>query len=133
MQKIFLPKFFSRIFKCPIGNFVELKHFCFKNILYISFLLIVSSYISTLSKGLNPHISTSKLCLHVLKYPLTGTMAGGVFRCVPVPTSAQLRPCHQSRGGEAGAATGLRTPASAALEAGGCWPLDTDPAPATFK
>ena len=88
--------------------------------------IITFQSIVILSKGLNPQISTPKLSI----VEISPDWHHGGW-CVPVPLSAQLRPCHQSRGGEAG--TMVQPPASAALEAGGCWPLDTDPAPATFE
>ena len=84
--------------------------------------------IDILSKGLNPQISTPKLSIVFACLEISPDWHHGGW-CVPVPLSAQLRPCHQSRGGEAG--TMVQPPASAALEAGGCWPLDSGHWPST--
>ena len=68
--------------------------------------IYIYHYISIviLSKGLNPQISTPKLSIVFLVFAcleISPDWHHGGW-CVPVPLSTQLRPCHQSRGGEAG-------------------------------
>ena len=65
--------------------------------------IYIYHYISIviLSKGLNPQISTPKLSIVFACLEISPDWHHGGW-CVPVPLSAQLRPCHQSRGGEAG-------------------------------